>query len=306
MTTEYIGGHAGDAEPCCLCCGFRDAAGHAQCVCNCCACPYEGDLDFEMIYCSWTPVGTPGGAEDCMCDDWSFTMTQAPDMCYVHTSGGGCSPCDDQYQGSCFNGTDPDCLAYRPQYVEAWQWSGVVCDTCTTDSPPANASDCGGMSIRVSLCCCKTGVDSSATGHPCPLPEGEFLRCQPTGTVTPFTPGAACDLDCFWCMITPKDVYYINSGPLPDSPCSNCAAFPAAGGGGGSTPGTLQQRICMIPISGQCGCDICDPQKKFMLMVSGTFTINCDCQTGVYQSFGGGGGIVTPVMMTVVGLIQEA
>ena len=291
---EYIGGHGEDAEPCCVCCG--------DCYCKCCSCPVEGSLDFDMVECFYTKVGVPSTQYDCDCDDWSFTMTQAPDMCYVHTSGGGCSPCDGEYQGSAFGpgGT----LPYDPNYTEAWGWSGVICDDCTNESPPADQSSCGGMTIKASLCCCKTGIQSSADGHPCPLDTPPSCQATPP---TVYPGGTLCSLDCFWFEITPWWTYYINGGAVPDSPCSRCAAFPAGGGGGGGLiPGSLQDRISMIPISGQCGCNTCSPTKKFMLLVSGTFTINCDCQTGVYQSFGGGGGSVTPVMMTLVGLISES
>ena len=291
---EYIGGHGEDAEPCCVCC--------EDCYCKCCSCPVEGSLDFDMVECFYTKVGVPSTQYDCDCDDWSFTMTQAPDMCYVHTSGGGCSPCDGEYQGSAFGpgGT----LPYDPNYTEAWGWSGVICDDCTNESPPADQSSCGGMTIKASLCCCKTGIYSSAPGHPCPLDTPPSCQATPP---TVYPGGTLCALDCFWFEITPWWTYYINGGAVPDSPCSRCAAFPAGGGGGGGLiPGSLQDRICMVPISGQCGCNTCSPTKKFMLLVSGTFTINCDCQTGVYQSFGGGGGSVTHVMMTLVGLISES
>ena len=300
MSTTYIGGHGPDAQECCLCCG--------ECYCNCCACSYEGTLDFEMIECSWINPMNPTVVHECMCDDWSFTMEHKPDMCYVHTSGGGCSPCYDEYQGHCFT---ESCLPFNPDYTEAWGWSGVVCDSCTTNSPPTNSSSCAGMGIKASLCCCKTGIpmdsdDPRRGEHPCPHPNFIPPNCQSTPpSVASGNP--LCSLDCFWFEITPEYTYYINGGSEPDSPCSSCAAFPmGGGGGGGNIVGTLQDRICMIPVSGQCACTTCDPQKKFMLTVSGDFSISCDCQTGIYQSFGGGGGSVTPVTMTVIGLISES
>ena len=163
-TTIGIGPRYGNN--CCVCCDLGATpsvtAGDA-CYCNCCACPPQATLTFEMIACQ--VQGNP--TKPCDCNDFTFEMQPRTAECYLHSDGvlnpGGalCTPCDGEYT------SQP-----TGSYIEAWGFRGTVCGDCTTSVPPFSGDDCDGMCITASLCCCKTGV--VVTGdlgyvHPCPI-----------------------------------------------------------------------------------------------------------------------------------------
>lgn len=57
---------------------------------------------------------------------------------------------------------------------------------------------------------------------------------------------------------------------------------------------------CADAISGQCPTPNTDPEKKFILMVEGTYFIDCDCQTGHFEA---ATDVMYPVQVHYTGLI---
>ena len=283
-----IGSRTGDPD-CCTCCG--------GCYCTCCPCTYSGGLCFDMIACSVTPPSGP--TTTCMCNDMSFTMTQNAIDCYdVHSAAGGqCGKCPGEFQDV----SDPN---ETGNYIETWGFSGIVCDDCTTSSSDlpddyeVETSDCAGMGIQAGLCCCKTGFvptkEEKFTNHPCAVDVP--TACTSAHELT-------CDLECMWFHLVPINVYAsVPGGPI-DSPCSPCTNivddFGIVWNG---EMDTIDH--CPQIVSGQCGCpaSVCETERKFMIKVTGSMNINCDCQTGVFDS---AVPEVFPVLMTYSGLITE-
>ena len=281
---------------CCICC---KADSDKTCYCGCCPCVPAGSLTFSVIDCSITYGGVPAGTGCTQCaKDWSFTLTKQDTECIVHTVGDihgqgeiTCSTCLNEYDG-----TPPAGATYN----EVWGYSGTVCGgSCESDSPPAKEESCGGMCIRASLCCCKTGVpeteEYTTDEHPCPVTTA--ASC-PTSTGTP------CSQNCFWFGMSAYECYDIDGDGVVDSPCSPCAAVQPSFGPliPGSLFGGGGYHCFNPPITGQCGTD----EKPFMLAYEGTFPIACDCQTGnITYAFGGAVSSYDPVQMTIKVLIHE-
>ena len=294
-TTTTIENGQGD---CCICC----KAGTKTCYCGCCPCVPTSDLTFSVLDCYVTVGGVSQPCGACA-DSWTFTLTKQDTECIVHTVGDidgqgtiSCTPCANEYDDHL---SDP--------YPEAWGFSGTVCGgtlDCSTTDPPFESASCGGMALRASLCCCKTGIpeteEYTTDEHPCPMVTAS--NCNGSHQME----DAPCSMDCFWFGMSTWEKYDIDSTPGNDSPCSPCAAVqPAFGpvipgslfGGGAGT--------CFTIVSGQCQSST-TPNKPFMLAVRGQFMIACDCQTGLVGY--GFGGVVTsysPVQMTIDALIHE-
>ena len=285
---------------CCICCP-KNRRGDS-CYCNCCACPHEGDLCFEMVACQITyPV-----VQDCSCDDFKFTFKQRTDECYEHTAGGGsCTQCESEYMGSPQKGTGLN------GYPEAWGFSGKVCTGCVTT---ATESNCSGMCITASLCCCRTGIEVTDSGevippsdHPCPI--AGRTRCLQGESNPPDGP-YTCHMKCFWFEMEPYNCYDSNDDGIADTPCSPCSWrdrppwLPP-----GTDAGFVGSPNCATIISGQCPCPPCKDDegnpapKKFLMLVEGEMQINCDCQTGWMPPSGPGG--IVPVTMKYTGCISS-
>ena len=298
MSVTHIGIGPRYGNTCCSCCtappagtpGVPIGANIDSCYCNCCACVPTEPLCFEMINCRIQGGGGGGGGSPCMCDDFSFTMDKSPAMCYYHTDGelnpGGalCTVCLAEYQDQ-----------PTGAYIEAWGFSGTVCGDCTTSSPPMSGSDCDGMCITASLCCCKTGIQVTGLplgfDHPCPQlhPNGPCAT-EGDGIVTGAGP-LPCSSHCFWFEIEPCSV-----------PCSPCAYYTGTEEWPQLTEGSLSNNNCANLVSGQCkGTD----GQKFMLLVEGEFLINCDCQTGWLDPDPSMTPPIQPVVMQWSGLITE-
>ena len=273
----------------------------SNCYCNCCSCYPETDLTFSMISCSIDSVTSSWTGRDCeTCDGnaWEFTLSRDPNICYYHSSGaGGCTSCPDEYNQSVYPGPHRD-------YPEAWGFSGKICGECETDDPPMISDNCGGMCIRASLCCCKTGTYSEewppAEDRTCPVQSQNNCGTGPSGDYT-------CDMGCFWFQMSSYECYDIDGDGTNDSPCSPCAAVDNSFGP--DIPVTLftsEAGLCMNVVSGQCKNPNSDPEKKFMAVVKGTFQIACDCQTGEVLNYGTPGVSYQPVNMHFQGLITES
>jgi len=280
-------------EYCCICCPNNNEF-NDNCYCNCCPCPPTGDLCFDMIACR-VLAQTNVENQPCMCDDWSFILAQSSgvDMCYYHAASGKgaegepCMACPDtEYILPQFKNTG--------SYPEAWGFSGRVCkdpdEGCYTSDPMVQTG-CEGMWFTSSLCCCRTGIRAYEpegefpTDHPCPI-VSTGLHCEgPTSGGT-----GTCMIDCFGFEILPiiKNAVDTTEG-LVGTPCSPCAYADMPGAAGPQPNVGEFDGGCGTIFSGQCACPSCDPVKKFMLLVSGEFLINCDCQTGVFTA-----GVINP------------
>ena len=280
MGTTFIGIGPNHGNTCCSCChppaqGDQPVSDNIDsCYCNCCACVPTGPLCFEMVACSIAGGGLDTSTP-CMCSGFSFTMDKGTEMCYYHSSGsanpggGQCTVCPAEYTTQPTGG-----------YIEAWGFSGTVCSDCTTSQPPMSGTDCGGMCITASLCCCKTGIQVTGAldyEHPCPVQAPAQCASVGHGMAT----GAGdfpCYSHCFWFEIEPYNCYTIGTASEPNSPCSICSTYTGEGELPQETVGTLSTNNCAELVSGQC---MGSTGEKFMLLVEGEFLINCDCQTGV-------------------------
>ena len=256
-----------------------------------------------MIDCSVDSVSYTFTGRECdQCGDpptaWEFTLAQDPSICYYHTSGSHCTTCGNEYNQAVGH---PE--GEYKEYPEAWSFSGKICDECTTADPPMLSNSCGGMCVRASLCCCKTGIYSATW----PAPEGRTCATQTEMVCGGLTSGDyTCDMGCFWFQMSSYECYDIDGDGTNDSPCSQCAAYDRSFGP--DVPGTLftsEAGVCMNIVSGQCQNPNSDPEKKFMAVVKGTFQIACDCQTGEIINPGTPGATYQPVNMHFVGLITE-
>jgi len=291
---------------CCICCKPEGKT----CYCGCCPCVPDGDLTFSVYDCSISYGGASYECSSCA-DGWTFTLSKRDTECIVHTVGipddgyGAvtCSPCDEtEYRGA---STVPAGATYN----EAWGFSGTVCGDCNTTDPPFESSNCDGMALRASLCCCKTGIPESSTeyttdDHPCPMDTAS--NCT---TIT-----MPCSMECFWFVMSTWEKYDIDPSPGKDSPCSRCAAVQPAYGplvpgelfGGAGKCFTITSYTDTEGGLSQCKSPSSDPPKPFMLGVEASFPIACDCQTGLVGY--GYGGVITsysPVQMTIKALITE-
>ena len=291
MGTLQIAGPNNEAS-CCYC-------GCAECYCNCCACYPTGSLTFSMIDCSIDSIGYSWTGRDCQsCGTWEFELAKDPSICYYHTSGaGGCTSCTSEYNQTHHPGP------YR-DYPEAWSFSGKICDDCTTADPPMLSDDCGGMCVRASLCCCKTGIYSEtwppSEDRTCAVSDSISCGTAPSGEYT-------CDMGCFWFQMSAYECYDIDGDGVKDSPCSPGAAVDRSFGP--DIPGSLftsEAGVCLNVVSGQCSNPNASPPKKFMAVVKGSFQIACDCQTGEVLNYGTPGVSYQPVNMHFQGLITES
>lgn len=284
MGTLQIAGPNNEAS-CCYC-------GCAECYCNCCACYPTGSLTFSMIECSIDSLTSAWTGRDCeSCGTWEFDLAKDSSICYYHTSGaGGCSSCTSEYAGA------------SKIYPEAWSFSGTVCGDCTTADPPMVSDTCGGMCVRASLCCCKTGIYSATL----PAEDRTCAVSSPVSCGTPPSGDYACDMGCFWFQMSAYECYDIDGDGVNDSPCSPCAAYDRSFGP--DVPGSLftsEAGVCLNVISGQCSNPNASPPKKFMAVVEGSFQIACDCQSGEILNPGTPGATYQPVNMNFQGLITE-
>lgn len=307
-TTTIENGQGG----CCICC----KAGTKTCYCGCCPCVPDGDLTFSVLDCNITYGGVtyPNGCGDCA-EGWTFTLTKRDTECMVHTRGISndspdigaitCSPCSaTEYTGTPrptpplplpLIGTEP--------YPEAWGFSGTVCDNCET-SDDFESDECDGMALRASLCCCKTGIPEGSvvnyplSEHPCPM-----VTASNCNTVE----DSKCSMDCFWFGMSTWEKYDIDGDGVKDSPCSNCAAVQTSFGP--LVPGSLfggEGGTCFGVTSGQCSSLEDGVWRPFMIAVTGSFMIACDCQTGLIgHGFGGTITSYDPVLMQITALIHE-
>ena len=181
-----------DNNNCCICCG--------ECYCNCCACPAGSCMQFSTVRCEVTSAAT----DSVCCEGLEFTMTKRPDECWAHSNGGQCSP------NYCLMDRKGDSTVWP----DMWGYSGTVCTSCTTDSPPMEQSNCEGACITASLCCCRTGN-----------PDGTCAvsaTCsQPTLPAIAETP--ECAMDCFYFEMRGYNCYATGCGPGTDMSCSCCA-----------------------------------------------------------------------------------
>ena len=284
---------------CCICC----KAGTKTCYCGCCPCVPTSDLTFSVLDCQMLVPGEPSSrsCEGCI-DSWTFQLAQQPTECIVHTIGdsngegeiGSCAICGNEYNSH--SDTTDD-------YPEAWGYSGLVCDDeCSTASPPFNDTSCGGMAIRASLCCCKTGIpeteEYTTDEHPCPM-----VTASTCNTVE----DATCSMNCFWFGMSAYEDYDIDGDSVMDSPCSPCSAVQTYFGGtpGILVPGDVARQICFSMGTGQCHSST-TPHKPFMLAFESSFTIKCDCHTGlVTKDFFGNAVSYSDITINLTALIHE-
>ena len=285
---------------CCICC----EPGGKTCYCGCCPCVPAGSLTFSVLDCQMSVPGEPTSrsCEGCI-DGWTFQLAQQPTECIVHTIGdsngegeiGGCAICGNEYNSH--SDTTDD-------YPEAWGYSGLVCDNeCSTATPPFEDTSCGGMAIRASLCCCKTGIPEDSTeysedDHPCPM-----VTASTCNTVE----DAPCSMNCFWFGMTAYEDYDIDGVGGVDSPCSPCSAVQTYFGGtpGILVPGDVARTICFSMVTGQCQSST-TPNKPFMLAVNSSFTIKCDCHTGVITyNYLGNPASYSDITINLTALIHE-
>ena len=290
-TKTFQNGNGG----CCICCTPAKT-----CYCGCCPCVPAGSLTFSVLDCYVTVGGVSQSCGACA-DSWTFQLAKQDTECIVHTVG-----IDDDGYGeiTCSPCINTEYREANTAYNEAWGFSGTVCGDCSTTNPPFESASCGGMALRASLCCCKTGIPETTQyttdDHPCPMVTAS--NCNGDYQME----DAPCSMDCFWFGMSTWEEYNIDSAPGNDSPCSPCAAVqPAFGpvipgslfGGGAGT--------CFTIVSGQCHSST-TPNKPFMLAVHGQFMIACDCQTGLVEyGFGGAVTNYSPVQMTIDALIHE-
>ena len=289
MGVQSIGIGPVYGNDCCICCPTGGAYGD-RCHCNCCPCPATGNLEFTMTACYLNEVNL-----SCMCDGWTFIMEPRTEECHHHDHeiDSPCTHCGTAYTGISSTTT---------QFPESWGFSGKICDDCEDsgvfpESPPMSGLDCLGMAITASLCCCKTGIkivenganlNTAPANHPCPQEDSSTFDCfshQVNQT------DVECSIDCMWFEIQGDDTAYsvpTDIGDMP-SPCSPCATYTGTWDGEYASPEINQPGsvtgLCTTIISGQCGSPNNVPEKKFMLLVTGDFLINCDCQTGVDDYF---------------------
>ena len=272
----------------------------------------------------------------------SFTMNKRPDECWLHYNGGECT-----------YGCSMDRKGDSTVWPEMWGYSGTVCTTCTTTSPPMEQSNCEGACITASLCCCKTGnvdIAGNLDGTCDPVP----LRPCPQSVDYPPVSTIECDMDCFYFEMRGYNCYATGCGPGTDMSCSCCARRnkpdcgdctytwdefggaiwnedadncdvstcpatecqePPRGGlydGEVVTTGCTDDIYavhygsfdggCAQPTSGQCKSAGSSPPKLFILMVEGEYTLDCDCQTGLYNASDGN---TDPVRVHFTGMITE-
>ena len=292
-TKTFQNGNGG----CCICCTPAKT-----CYCGCCPCVPAGPLTFSVLDCTMLVPGEPAArqCEGCI-DGWTFQLAQQPTECIVHTIGdsngeggiGGCAICGNEYNSH--SDTTDD-------YPEAWGFSGTVCGDCSTTNPPFESASCGGMALRASLCCCKTGIPESTVyttdEHPCPMVTASTCKTVEDAT---------CSMNCFWFGMTAYEDYDIDGDSVMDSPCSPCSAVQTYFGGtpGMIVPGDVQRQICFSMVTGQCYSSTI-PNNKFMLAFESSFTIRCDCHTGlVTKDFFGNAVSYSDIAINLTALIHE-
>lgn len=200
-----------------------------DCYCGCCPCLPEGDLRFRMLSCLTLGddrVDATFSKSCTACKKWGvgednyFVLSHTPKHCFqtyhwalengirTQRSADGTAILDDQicpvdsnqYEYG-FDGSYADYPSeheYNPYkdgatYIEAWGYSGVVCDQDPEDpnkpcrkitadyifnqEEKGSEMNCGGMAIVASLCCCRTGKymddipDWTEPGHPCKIQD---------------------------------------------------------------------------------------------------------------------------------------
>ena len=114
-------------------------------------------------------------------------------------------------------------------------------------------------------------------------------------------------MDCFWFGITAYEDYDIDGDSVMDSPCSPCSAVQTYFGGtpGILVPGDVARTICFSMVTGQCHSST-TPHKPFMLAFESSFTIKCDCHTGlVTKDFFGNAVSYSDITINLTALIHE-